>query len=364
MITYLIVLFLILLINAIPASKKVRSDILLPFSFFILWLFLAFRYNYGLDYMSYYDLFNNLKHEDLQTSEFIFWKFFYLFDRYYQVIIAHTTIICITLFYFVRRYLPPRYYAFFFFVFMCHPGLFFNYVSALRSSLASMAFLWCVEFFYVRKKRILFFTIFIVLISYIHKSALFLLAVPAVEIIQSRLHPNKWVWFLVFGIATIISVTSVSEYVSWVIDAEYIDNRYAMYIEQDKFYNSTYKNLIIRAFMIVPAIYIVNALYAKEIASGWYRIIIIAISFFVVYFVGLDFQHRLTVLSYIVCLFAIIYVIQETNRHAKYWIVSLTICFVLLQSFLAFRGLRGQLFLSGNYWFYDSLLTKPLEMWP
>ena len=360
---YLTVLFILLILNVIPQTNRVKSHFTLPFSFLILWVFLAFRYYYGLDYEAYLLDFSTPKETEVREAEFIFWRFFHSFSHFYQFIIAHTTIVLVTIFYLVRRYVPPRYYAFVFFVFMCHPGIMFNYISAMRSSLASCAFIWIAEFTYIRNKRLLLFIPLILATSFIHKSALMLLAVPAMDLIVDKIKPKIWLVYIV--VASFISMTAIVEYAEWFIGEGFVSDRYMEYISQDKFFNSTYKNLIIRAFMFYPFMYTVRVFNKCNLEAQWKRIYTISFSFFALSFLGLDFQNRLTVLIYMYSLITILHsTTLVANVSTKRFIFLHTTGYVLLQMFLAFWGLTRMLTYPGNYWFYHSLLTMPGYNWP
>ena len=59
MIVHLSILFFLLFINLQPTSKNKRKKYVLPISFVIITIYWALRYDYGLDYWNYYNLFYN-----------------------------------------------------------------------------------------------------------------------------------------------------------------------------------------------------------------------------------------------------------------------------------------------------------------
>ncbi len=346
-----------------PWKHGMRKNVILPFSFFILWVFLAFRYYYGLDYEAYLFDFSNPKNEDVRSAEFIFWYFFHSFRHFYQFIIVHTTIVLLTLFYLTRKYVSPTYYAFVFFVFMCHPGMMFNYISAMRSSLAGCAFIWIADLTFIRHKRIWLFIPLIFATSFIHKSALMLLTIPLVDLFAHKIRPK--VWLILVIAETIISMTALVDYTKWFMEDGFVSERYIEYIVQDKFYNSTFKNIIIRLFMVYPFYQITKVFSRSGLSDEWKKIYTIALAFFALYFVGVDFQNRLTVLVYYFVLLAIF---NSFNHIKTRWVIQKTqwslIAFVFLQMFLAFWGLSRIRTTPGNYWYYKSLLNIPFIDWP
>ena len=363
MLEYLIVLFILLILNGLPQAEPMKKSFILPISFFILWVFLAFRYYYGLDYDSYLSNFSSVKSEEVQASEFLFWKFFYSFKYYYQFIIVHTTIVLGTLFYLTRRYVSPHYYSIVFFVFMCHPGMMFNYISAMRSALASCAFIWAADFTYIRKKRLLLFVLLILIISFIHKSTLMLLSVPLVDIFWRKIKSGVWN-FLLIG-AIFFSFILVTFAAHWIVDNGFVDYRYMEYLDQDKLYNSNIKNLFLRFFMIFPSIYMVKSYNNYKFSVDKIRIYTIALSFFILFFMGFDFENRLTVLIFIFALISIINCFDINTSLTKVVLVKLSMyCFILLNLYLAFRAMTRMIEMPGNYLFYNSLLTMPLSTWP
>lgn len=354
---------MLLIINGIPQSDSLKKNLILPISFFILWIFLAFRYYYGLDYDSYLSDFSSRKSEDVQASEFLFWNFFYSFKYYYQFVIVHTTIILCTLFYLTRRYVSPHYYSFVFFVFMCHPGMMFNYISAMRSALAGCAFIWVADFTYIRRKRIFLFIFLIIVISFIHKSSLMLLSIPLVDIFMEKIKSGVWVILLVLAITfSFILVTFAAQ---WIVDSGLVDFRYMEYLDEDKLYNSNIKNLILRFFLILPSIYLVRIFNNSELSDEKKRIYTIALTFFLLFFMGFDFENRLTVLIFIFVIIAFINSFDYNKNVTKTLFVKLSIfCFVIINSFLAFRAMTRMIDMPGNYLYYNSLLTMPLSTWP
>ena len=110
--TYLSVLFSILFLNILPFGDKKRTRVILPISFLILWVFLAFRYNYGVDYINYNHLFYapELFEENIK-SEPLFWNIFKSFEYYYQFIIFQATVICLTFYYFAKKYIKRACYT-------------------------------------------------------------------------------------------------------------------------------------------------------------------------------------------------------------------------------------------------------------
>lgn len=157
----------------------------LKFSILTVFLFLALRYDYGNDYMSYLNYFVKVNSESHLNPEIvrikgneIGWlylnRFFGLFGQ--SGFIAMTIVLAAfssyVLFRFIKMHVPPQYYwfAIFFYVFNFETMLIL--CSAMRQAVAISLFLLAFEFIY--KKNILKYLVLIYIGTLFHSSAAFL----------------------------------------------------------------------------------------------------------------------------------------------------------------------------------------------
>lgn len=63
------------LLNLIRFNPDIRKNYILSLSFLLIGLFMGLRYDYGLDYWNYYEIFE-WHRENYHPEEFLFWKFF------------------------------------------------------------------------------------------------------------------------------------------------------------------------------------------------------------------------------------------------------------------------------------------------
>lgn len=145
-------LFIMLLLWNVK-NDKIRTQYILPFCFILITLFFALRYEYGNDYWHYYlrwDSGRLVEGDNRGTGETLFYGFMQLFDKYYKFVIVHTLFFCLIMFYLVKRYVLPSYYALFFFMFLSMSTLSYNMMSAMRSTMAACILWLALDFFYIR----------------------------------------------------------------------------------------------------------------------------------------------------------------------------------------------------------------------
>lgn len=360
--TYLTVLFSILILNILPLSDNKRRNIILPISFIILWIFLAFRYNYGIDYINYNKLFYAIDEHDIRLeSEPLFWWIMKQFDYYYQFIIFQTTAICLTFYYFTKKYISPNYYWLFFVLFICHTGMMFTLTTAMRSGFAGLVFMWCTEFFYLRKNKPILYFLSIYLAFLFHNSAILLILFPLSDILIRKMSIKVWIIFIILGF--IISITSISNIIETAL-SEFSDSSnfssYSKYIG-NKFVNSTFKITLVRLFLVLPGIFIYKEIiYNNKIIPVYKKIASLSLIYMVLHIFGFDFQNRLTVIIYIFYIISASQLLPALERKPiiRYGVLGLILFTAIWSAYIMFDQ---QLYLNpeGTFWEYQTIFDAP-----
>jgi len=360
--TYLLVLFSILLLNILPLDDKKKVKVILPISFLILWVFLAIRYNYGVDYITYHELFYGYKNYDRSMeNEPLFWWLMSQFDYYYIFIIFQTTAICLTVYYFVQKYIPSQYYWLFFLIFMCHSGMMFTITTAIRSGFAAIVFMWGTEFFYLRKFRPLLYLFSIYLAYLFHNSAILLLLFPFADYIIKKISQIGWIVLLAIGL--IISITNISNYLEFFLTKFSSSDAMSAYSDYigGKFVNSSITVAITHLIFALPGIFIFKSIIFNEnIEPAYKKISSITLLFMLLHIIGIDFQNRLTVCVCILYIISISKLIatQNTNSIIRHSIICVVIFNAIWNCYVMF-SIQAELDIVGSFWYYHTIFDAP-----
>lgn len=175
-------------------------------SFFLIFLFLAFRYNFGNDYKEYYTVFYditnniniNLQFETygqvIEPGWIILCWLFKPFG-FYSLIVFHSFLYCIIYYYFFKKYVPKNLYWLSIFIFIFDPTFLLIQLSALRQALAAIIIIYSYQYIY--RKKIVLFILFLVSASLFHISALFFLPAYLLSFIKLRINniTNIFIFF-------------------------------------------------------------------------------------------------------------------------------------------------------------------------
>lgn len=359
--TYLIVLCSILFLNLLPFSDRFRIKVSLPISMIILWVFLAFRYNYGIDYISYNTLFYDPElYSRSLNSEPLFWWVMKLFNHYYQFIIFQSTVICYTFYYFTKKYISPKYYWLFFILFMCNTSMMFTITTAMRSGFAAMVFIWGTEFFYLRKSKPILYLGSIFLAYLFHNSAIMLIIFPFAEIISKKMSLKAWITLVIIGF--IVSLTSISSYIESLFNllpSSSITSSYSEYLDNNKFGNTSLTIAITHLFWALPCIFIFKYTTNKNEHPIYKRIASITLLYVLMYIFGFDFQCRLSVLLFPFYIISILHLLSTTNSTLiKSGTIALITFSAIWTTYIMFIS---QLIEQpeGSFWFYQTIFDAP-----
>jgi hypothetical protein len=203
-------MFIVAIINLIAVffaylARNKAGDHFLKISFFVIFYFLALRYNYGNDYSAYMDGFNEInsnpgisyfgKDSHFEPGWIFLCRLFKPFGFF--ILIAFLSMFNSIIYYrFLRKYVPPSYYWFAVFFYTFNPSLMLVNQSGIRQSIAIAFFLISLE--YVYKKNIIGFLSCIAIASLFHSSALIVLPVYLIGLFNFK--------FNIFAAAIVFAV--------------------------------------------------------------------------------------------------------------------------------------------------------------
>ncbi len=178
----------------------------LKLSFLVIFVFLAIRFDFGNDYMSYYKDFiilNSYSAIDFLDKTLYYepgWLFLIKVFQpfgFFVLVMFLSLINCIIFYLFIKKFVPVQYFWLAVFIYVFTPGFMLVHASAMRQSIAINLFIFAIPYIY--KKDFLRYILCIVLASLFHFSALILLPVYFLVFLNWKIN-NFWgsIIFIVF----------------------------------------------------------------------------------------------------------------------------------------------------------------------
>jgi hypothetical protein len=245
-----------------------------PFRFFTfatLFLFMSLRFNYGNDYMGYYNN-HSLMNAGVSawgTSDYLFYLLNVSIPNFFIFIAVISLFYLATVYHLIKTNLRVKDYWFAILILLINPYLFLVQLSSLRQTLAICLFIFAVNF--AVKKKLILYIAFVVLASEMHSSALLLL--PLYFIMNEKKFNKKWV--------TISLLLMVILLFSPIFDM--ILNKAFEYFPHYRFYYEQGNQNSVRATLISSVYFFVilfnlNKLKGKQIIYGKLSLIATGIS--------------------------------------------------------------------------------------
>jgi hypothetical protein len=183
-------------------------------SFFLIFLFLGLRYNFGNDYDTYLDLYNRIyENRDLAFDQTMFvfyepgWMILNWLFRpigFFGMILALSSLYSYILYKLIREYIPFKYYwiAIFFIVF--NPGFILIHSTTMRQTIAILIFIISIK--YINEKKIFLFVLLVLLAATFHYTSLTLLIIAPfffdnrkVSFVYATLLFSTYLFLFIFG---------------------------------------------------------------------------------------------------------------------------------------------------------------------
>lgn len=362
-IQYSICIFIILLCWMTKDERKKRN-LILPLSFLIITVFFAIRYNYGLDYWSYYNYYETGRTVEEAdgatrgTGEAWFYAFMNFFPKFSYFIIAHTIIVFTTLYYVTKKRLSPQYYPLFFFLILTMSVLSFNWISALRSTLAA-AILWiALDLFYIEKKRWIPFVGMVAIASFFHTSALLFLILPLLDFLLLKVKP------IILFIVAVIGLLST---------LYFTESIYELFLSRSDFFGETYEGhlgsvegysifgLIHNSLLLFPFYFVITKKHLFEGSN--LRIYVLAVFIIIVRSFRLDFHGRMSAYLFIYVIFALAQVLPKLKKEEKLicMVPLLVWCFYGIYLFyMTMLVNEHTIYSEGNYLHYHTIFEPSM----
>lgn len=163
-----------LLLSSVIASFKKNKKIWLIVAFVILWMFAVLRYDFGNDYMHYYEEFTSI-HSGKMTAmnEPLFVLLCRSCPNYYVFILITSTFSILSAYYLIKHFVDEKYRWLSVLIYCINPYLFLMSLSAIRQTFALSFFIIAIHFSI--KHKLIPYLLFAALAAICHMSAIILI---------------------------------------------------------------------------------------------------------------------------------------------------------------------------------------------
>ena len=261
------------LLSAIPVGHAKKRVYLYWLAFLLLFLFAALRYDFGNDYMSYFNNYVAIRHGNLEIygEEFLFTLFNYLSPSFTFLIFVSSFGFLFVVYQLLKTNLPPENIWIGLFIFLFSPYIFLVNLSAIRQCLAMLLFIIAVCYISNHdRNRFPVYVILILAASFIHKSAVLLFPV---YFIANDKPIRKTDVGILFAVVTFLLINQnvFSEFINSVLRL-FDDKNYYSYFHSD---NSNSLRSILLA--LIPLCYLLfNSFRMQGKSLIWIKLSIIS----------------------------------------------------------------------------------------
>lgn len=176
-------------------ARYKNCEFFLKISFFLIFLFLALRYDYGNDYKAYLELFLDVNRyesidyfdESVRTDPG--WLFICRLFKplgFFTMVTFLAAFNCVIYYRFIKKYVSPDYYWLSTFIYVFDITFMLIQSSTMRQSMAICLFIFSIDFLYKKDAIRYFFCIFIAIL--LHKSAIILIPVYFIGLFNWKLN--------------------------------------------------------------------------------------------------------------------------------------------------------------------------------
>lgn len=343
----------LIIINCLKLGNSVRKNVILPLSFIVLFIYWALRYEYGQDYWQYNTIFYREQSLLLYgTGDILFFLFMKLFNHYYQLIIGQSAFVMITLFFFVRKYIPEKSYWLFLLLFLASPSVHFSLVSALRSSMAACVVYWAFSLCIIDKSRPFYFILLILIASLFHTSSIIFIIYPLINKCFKKFNIELFLGILfVFNIFAMFDGSHFfHEITSSIPFLEYYDH----YSERIR--NVGFGDFILRNINFIPLLFLYKY-YKKTTDERFRNAYIITLFFFTIFFLNMDFHGRYSAYLFIFFIMALCIAYDKMKKKEKITMLTpyLVQVFYYLGLFYNEVFSNAYLYVDGNFDVYKTI---------
>lgn len=231
------------------------------FTFILLFLFMALRYDYGNDYMAYLNIHTSMNAglPAWGSNDFLFYTLNMAIPNFYVFIAFISLIYLIVIWYLIKNNLEVNQYWFAVLLLLINPYLFLVHLSALRQTLAICFFVFAINF--AVKRKLILYVLFVLLATGMHSSAIILL--PLYFLLTEKPFNKKYLFMTMGGLGVLL-FTPLFDMIAIKL-LEYFP-RYRHYYTEGL--QNSLRSTIISSFYLFLIAFNLGKLKGKEIIYG------------------------------------------------------------------------------------------------
>lgn len=232
---YFALAIFVVLLNLFPVKNERQSSVRLLFSFFIFFMYGAFRVDYGLDYPTYESYFQNVKLYGVEANERIEFGYYLLnklLPSYRGLLIIQTLLLCSAYYFLFKWYIPSKWaWLGFLLLFLNGQYTVFFMLTAIRNGIAISIFI--LSTYFIHQRKIIPFLILVFIAYWFHNSVI-LYAPLAYIIANGKTVTTKtlYTWLSIMIIIALASNTFLLSFVETFVNRYF--NRYSLPLENVK----------------------------------------------------------------------------------------------------------------------------------
>lgn len=286
MFIYWSLFLVVMLVQLFPAKSKTQYSVRLFMSLLPLFLYGAFRVNFGLDYEAYQAYFETIQTYGREPDDRMEIGYMYLnmvLPSFRSLLIIQSALLCVTYYYLFKWYVPSRYsWLGFLLLFLNGPLTIFFMLSGIRNGIAISILILSTRF--IQQRKIIPFAALTCFAYFFHNSVI-LIAPIAYFIANGNVITSKnvKVWLFVMFVLAITSSTILLEYVGVFIMTNF--DRYTTYIEIAKEQEGVV-GLLIAIFSIGASILFLFILKDKQLTAKEMMLVKFTLLFFISFLLG------------------------------------------------------------------------------
>ena len=325
-------------------------------SYFLVFLFLALRHDYGNDYSSYFNGYLGL--QSLQDEDFYFkgnevgWLYLNYFFKYlfgdvgFHIMLASmAAFTCFVLYRLTIKYIPPKSYAFAIALLLLEPNNILVMSSGMRQAIAVAIFL--LSFDYLSQRKYLQYLVGIILASLFHTSALVLIALIFLNAVKWRIY-LPYLFLIFLGLFFLLNnLSGIFDQINILLESQ--ESEYLVYTEQG-FEETKYGLGFALSIFLYVAVLILNRKFHFYIEQDTIIKIAFVALLFLILGLSVQLASRLNyyIFPLVVCAYAITLVNLEKYKFATTPVISRISTFIIV-AFFAYQ----------NYGFWQSQVYAP-----
>lgn len=272
----------------------------MKFSYFLVFLFLALRHDYGNDYSSYFSGYLGL--QSLQDGDFYFkanefgWIYLNYFFKYlfgdvgFHVMLASmAAFTCFVLYRVTTKYIPPKYYSFAIALLLLEPNNILVLSSGMRQAIAVAIFL--LSFDYLLQRKYLYYLAGIVLASLFHTSALIFIALIVLNIVNWRIY-LPYIFLVLFGLIFLLNnLTYIFDQVNVLLESQ--ESVYLGYTKQGQEQSKYGLGFALYVFIYLSVLILNRKTYYNIVQNTIVKVVIVML-FLTILSIAIQMAGRLT----------------------------------------------------------------------